>query len=114
MYNLINENFKNYTFYEMLFITYKATDSTSLTSGNILQSNPSIPCFNVTVDEGHPEQAPLKATLTIPSLNSTKSIEPPSLSTAGRMYSFKASIICSSRSEVETLNLTVSPSFVSN
>ena len=56
-------------------------------------SNPSIPCFNVTVEEGHPLCFPLNVTLTIPSLKECNVIDPPSPSTAGLIYS-------SNRSEI--------------
>ena len=56
----------------------------------------SIPDFSVRVDEGHPLHAPFNDTVTLPLLNDSKSIAPPSCSTAGFIYSSKIFLIFSS------------------
>ncbi len=72
--------------------------TTSFTSGSSVVSNFSIPSFKVTVDEGQPEQEPLNSTVTTPSLKETKSIAPPSLSTAGFTYSVRMALMALSYS----------------
>ena len=52
-----------------LNIRYKASETTSVTSGTIRFSKFSMPDFRVMVDEGHPLHDPLSSTVTIPSLN---------------------------------------------
>lgn len=46
---------------------YSASATTSLTSGIILFIIPSIPAFNVIIEEGQPEQEPCSIRLTTPS-----------------------------------------------
>ncbi len=47
---------------------YSKTATTSFTPGTICLSRFSMPDFKVTVEEGHPLQAPLRTTLTTPFL----------------------------------------------
>ena len=53
----------------------------------------SIPDFNVIVELGHPEQAPLSSRNTIPFWSLTKFISPPSWATAGLILSSSNSLI---------------------
>src|SRR5690606_26857138 len=48
---------------------YKASATTSSTSGIIRLSRPSIPAFNVMVEEGHPLHEPRSSTVTTPFSN---------------------------------------------
>ncbi len=50
-----------------LFTDYKASETTSLTSGIILCNKLCIPDLSVMVEEGQPLQEPLSSTVTIPS-----------------------------------------------
>ena len=77
---------------------YTPTASTSSTSGTIRFSKFSIPYFSVNVELGQPEHDPCNSTLTFPSENESKVIAPPSISTAGRMYSSNIPLIFTSRS----------------
>ena len=49
-------------------IHYSASATTSFTSGIIRFIIPSIPAFNVIIDEGQPEQEPCNIKFTVPSL----------------------------------------------
>ena len=62
---------------------YPISETTSLTSGTIRLSIPSIPDLSVTVDDGQPLHEPCRITVTIPWLKDLNSIFPPSISTAG-------------------------------
>ena len=62
---------------------YPISDTTSVTSGTILLSIPSIPAFSVTVEEGQPLHEPCRITVTIPLSKDLNSMFPPSISTAG-------------------------------
>ena len=57
--------------------------TTSSTSGINRFKTPSIPDFNVIVEEGHPLQAPFNISFTIPLLKESTYTAPPSISTAG-------------------------------
>jgi hypothetical protein len=54
--------------YFKLTLIYKASDTTSVTSGTIRFKRFSIPDFRVMVEDGHPLHDPLSSTVTIPSL----------------------------------------------
>ena len=64
--------------------------------GSISFNKFSIPFFNVAVEDGQPLQAPCNTTLTtlFASSYDLKAILPPSLATAGFMYSSRMSTIC--------------------
>jgi hypothetical protein len=47
---------------------YMASATTSVTSGTMRFNKPSIPAFNVIVEDGQPLQEPFSSTVTIPSL----------------------------------------------
>ena len=51
----------------LIYLSYSASATTSFTSGIILFIMPSIPAFNVIIDEGHPLQLPCNIRLTTPS-----------------------------------------------
>lgn len=48
------------------YFNYSASATTSFTSGIIRFIIPSMPAFNVMVEEGHPLQLPCMAKLTVP------------------------------------------------
>jgi hypothetical protein len=55
--------------FKLADIIYKASETTSVTSGTIRLSKFSIPDFKVIVEDGHPLHDPLNSTVTIPYLN---------------------------------------------